>query len=187
VTLVRSIPLRKLFLVPLVAGLILAVCTASSAQDRRAQDDNKKSSGKSAQTATEQKPFGDEISGMYTFLREGEFVQVTVEDGTVSGFVSRYGDRESDKDAFLDQFFSKASLDGKNLAFTTKPVHGTWYEFSGVVARGEAKMPDKEGYWVIQGTLKQNEEDENKRVSAKSREVTFKSFPQESDQDQTPK
>ena len=93
----------------------------------------------------------------------------------------------SDKDAFLDQFFSKASLDGKNLAFTTKPVHGTWYEFSGVVARGEAKMPDKEGYWVIQGTLKQNEEDENKRVFAKSREVAFKSFPQDTDQDQTPK
>jgi hypothetical protein len=122
---------------------------------------------------------GDEISGMYTFLREGEFVQITVEDGTLSGFVSRYGDRESDRDAFLDQFFSKASIEGRKLSFTTKPVHGTWFEFSGEVRRGDAKTPDKEGYWLIHGTLKQFDEDDDKHVSSKSREVTFKSFPQD--------
>ncbi len=102
----------------------------------------------------------DAISGMYTFLREGEFVQITVEDGRLSGFVSRYGERDSDRDAFLDQFFSKASLQGNNVTFTTKAVHGTWFEFSGLVGRGDAKTPDKEGYWIIRGTLKQYDEDE---------------------------
>src|SRR5713226_8645822 len=49
---------------------------------------------------------GAEYSGMYNFLRDGEFVQITVEDkGRVSGFVSRYGDQESDRGAFLDHFF----------------------------------------------------------------------------------
>jgi hypothetical protein len=43
-----------------------------------------------------------DYSGMYSFLREGEFVQVTVEAGRVSGFVSRYGDTESDRGMFLD-------------------------------------------------------------------------------------
>jgi hypothetical protein len=140
-----------------------------------------------ARSAVENQAANDEISGMYTFLREGEFVQITVEDGTLSGFVSRYGDRDSDRDAFLDQFFSKASLTGKKISFITKPVHGTWFEFAGEVSRGDAKSPDKEGYWIIRGTLKQYDEDDSKHVSAKSREVTFKSFPQDVEGDQEPK
>src|SRR5437870_5503673 len=44
-----------------------------------------------------------DYSGMYTFLREGEFVQVTVEEaGRVTGFVSRYGDLRSHKVTFID-------------------------------------------------------------------------------------
>jgi hypothetical protein len=132
-----------------------------------------------SQKTPEQNAFGDEISGMYTFLREGEFVQITVEEGKLSGFVSRYGDRDSDRDAFLDQFFSKASLEGRKINFNTKPVHGTWFEFAGEVSRGEAKSTDKEGYWVLRGTLKKYSEDENKNVSADSRQVTFKSFPKD--------
>ena len=136
----------------------------------------------SAQTAPA--PAKADYSGMYTFLREGEFVQITVENGKLSGFVSRYGERESDRDAFLDQFFSKASLEGNHINFTTKPIHGTWYEFSGDVNRGDARTPDKEGYWIIRGTLKQYDQDETGQVSAKSREITMKSFPQE---EETPK
>jgi len=116
---------------------------------------------------------------MYTFLREGEFVQITVENGKLSGFVSRYGERDSDRDVFLDQFFSKASLAGSHMDFTTKQIHGTWYEFSGDVNRGEAKTPDKEGYWIIRGKLKQYDQDEAGQVTAKSREITMKSFPEE--------
>jgi hypothetical protein len=161
--------------------LVLAfLCLAgtSIAQDRAKN---------SSHNASGQTTFGDEISGMYTFLREGEFVQITVEEGKLSGFVSRYGDRDSDRDAFLDQFFSKASLEGKKVSFTTKPVHGTWYEFSGDVSRGEAKTPDKEGYWVLRGTLKKYSEDENKKVSAETRQVTLKSFPRDLGGDEQPK
>jgi hypothetical protein len=63
---------------------------------------------------------GSEYSGMYSFLRDGEFVQVTIEDqGRVSGFVSRYGDLDSDRGAFLDHFFKQGKLDGNKLTFTT--------------------------------------------------------------------
>jgi len=141
----------------------------------------------SSQKTVEQNAFGDEISGMYTFLREGEFVQITVEEGRLSGFVSRYGDRDSDRDAFLDQFFTKASLEGRKINFSTKSVHGTWFEFVGEVSRGEAKTTDKEGYWVLRGTLKKYSEDENKNVSADSRQVTFKSFPKDLGDEQRPK
>ena len=171
----RSIPLKLSMSHLLATALVLSLCTIASAQRR---------SKHSSDNTAEQKTFGDEITGMYSFLREGEFVQITVEDGKLSGFVSRYGDRDSDRDAFLDQFFSKGSLDGRKISFTTKSVHGTWYEFSGDIGRGEAKTPDKEGYWVIRGTLKKYSEDENKQVSAESCQVSFKSFPQDVDKDE---
>lgn len=126
----------------------------------------------------------EDISGMYTFLREGEFVQVTVEDGDrVSGFVSRYGDSDSDKGTFLDQFFSKAALKDKHLSFTTKPTHGVWFEFDGTVEREPGKTPHNEGYRVLRGTLTQSSEDLNKKTSSKSRQVEFKSFPQDLEED----
>src|SRR6266480_5013158 len=128
---------------------------------------------------TPKKP-AEDYSGMYAFLQDGEFVQVTVEDaGRLTGFVSRYGDLESDRGAFLDQFFKKAKLDGKRLSFTTDTVHGIWYEFKGTVERGEGKNVGDEAYYVLKGTLAQYTTDVNKKTLAKSREVSFKSFPQD--------
>jgi hypothetical protein len=98
---------------------------------------------------------------MYSFLRDGEFVQITVEDGGhVTGFVSRFGDLESDKDAFLDHFFKDGKLDGSKLTFTTETVHGVWFEFTGNVNRGPGKQPGDEAYYVINGTLIEHVSDE---------------------------
>src|SRR2546425_6588593 len=122
----------------------------------------------------------EDYSGMYSFLQDGEFVQVTVEDeGRVTGFVSRYGDLESDRGEFLDQFFKQGKLEGKKLNFTTETVHGVWYDFKGTVERGEGKNAGDEAYYVLKGTLTENRIDESKKVSAKAREVAFKSFPQD--------
>lgn len=119
-------------------------------------------------------------SGMYTFLKEGEFLQLTVEDGgSITGFVSRFGDGESDKGAFLDQFFKTGKLDGNRLTFTTETVHGVAFDFQGSVDRGEGKNPGDEAYFVIKGTLTENISDANKKVNAHSRPVAFKMFPQE--------
>jgi hypothetical protein len=121
-----------------------------------------------------------DYSGMYSFLREGEFVQITVEDaGKVTGFVSRYGDSESDRGAFLDQFFKQGKLDGTKLSFTTDTVHGVWYDFQGTISRGEGKTPSDEAYYIVKGTLTEYQTDADKKVSSKSREVQFKSFPRE--------
>jgi len=123
---------------------------------------------------------GKEYSGMYTFLKEGEFVQVTVEDaGHVTGFVSRFGSGESDKGAFLDQFFKTGKLEGNKLNFTTKGVHGVAFEFKGTVERGEGKNPGDEGYFVLKGTLTENASDADKKVNSHSQEVAFKMFPQD--------
>ena len=125
-------------------------------------------------------PKGTDYSGMYTFLREGEFVQLTVEEGSrVTGFISRYGNLESDKDAFLDQFFKDGKLDDRRVTFTTQTVHGVWFDFKGTVERGEGKSPSDEAYYILRGTLTENSTDDHQKVSSRSREVTFKSFPQD--------
>jgi hypothetical protein len=122
----------------------------------------------------------NDYSGMYSFLQDGEFVQLTVEDeGRVTGFISHYGDRESDRGEFLDLFFKSGKLDGKNLSFTTQMVHGVWYEFKGTVERGPGKNPGDEAYYLLKGTLTQNNTDADQKTSSKSRDVTFKSFPQD--------
>ena len=121
-----------------------------------------------------------DYSGMYSFLRDGEFVQVTVEDqGHVTGFVSRYGDLDSDRGQFLDQFFKTAKLDGKNLTFTTETVHGVWFEFTGTIDRGPAKNPGEEAYYVLNGKLTEYSTDSNKKISSKSRDVAFREFPED--------
>lgn len=133
---------------------------------------------KSQNTVTSAAP--QDYSGMYSFLRDGEFVQITVEDnGKVTGFVSRYGDLDSDRGAFLDQFFKETSIAGHDLSFTTETVHGVWFRFQGAVSRGPAKTVNDEGYYILKGTLTHHSTDANRQDVAKSREVVFKSFPQD--------
>jgi hypothetical protein len=122
----------------------------------------------------------EDYSGMYSFLQDGEFVQLTIEDdGRVTGFVSRYGDSENDRGAFLDQFFRQGKLDGTKLSFTTDTVHGVWYEFVGKIERGEGKSPAGEAYYIMKGTLTEFRTDADKKVTSKSHTVAFKSFPRD--------
>jgi hypothetical protein len=127
--------------------------------------------------AEEAKP-GKQYSGMYSFMEDGEFVQITVEDdGRVTGFVSRYADEEIDKGAFLDHYFRSGKLDGNNLTFVTETQHGLWFEFKGTVERGDGKKPGDEAYYVLKGTLTDNTSDAQKKVISHSREVGLKMFP----------
>ena len=117
-------------------------------------------------------------SGMYSFLKEGEYVQLTMEDGELSGFISRFGDSDSDRGQFIDQFFSKGSLKNDHLTFATKTVHGIWYEFDGTIQKQPGKQPNQEGYRVLKGTLKQHSADAGGSDKARERTVEFKSFPE---------
>jgi len=117
-------------------------------------------------------------SGLYSFTREGESVQLTMEEGELSGYITRFGESDSDKGQLIDQFFSKGSLKENHLSFATKPVHGVWYEFAGTIEVQPGKAPGAEGYRVIKGTLKQHSQDANGKDSARERSVEFKSFPE---------
>ena len=131
-------------------------------------------------TAEQDAKSGSAYSGMYTFLKEGELVQLTVEDaGHVAGFISRFGEGESDKGEFLDQFFKSGKLDENKVSFTTEMVHGVGFDFKGTVERGEGKNPGDEAYFVLKGTLTETASDANKKVTSHSQEVVFKMFPRD--------
>lgn len=168
--------MRKIHVV-FAAALTLSLLSVSP--KLRAQDSAAKSA-ESAPAPDQDTKSGPSYSGMYSFQKEGEFIQVSVEDaGHVTGFISRFGDGESDKGAFLDQFFKTGKLEGNKLTFTTETVHGTAFDFKGTVERGEGKNPGDEAYFVLKGTLTENTTDVNKKVTSHSREALFKLFPQD--------
>ncbi|HEX8816595.1 MAG TPA: hypothetical protein VF753_13945 [Terriglobales bacterium] len=133
-----------------------------------------------AQNPPPAQPAAENISGMYTFLREGEFVQVTVEDaGHVTGFISRYGDSDSDRGVFLNQFFKTGKLDGNKLSFTTETVHLVWFELQADVEHNPQKRPGEEGYRILRGKLTEHQQDADKKEVTKVTDVALKSFPQD--------
>ena len=117
-------------------------------------------------------------TGMYSFLKEGEYVQLTYDEGQLSGYISRFGDSNSDRGQFIDQFFSKASLTGDRVTFATKTIHGVWYEFEGTLSTQAGRQPSQEGYRLMKGMLKEHVADANGRDNVRERSVEFKSFPE---------
>ena len=152
-------------------ALVVALLTVAASRQQ--------SLSSSAQNAATTNAAANDPSGMYSFLRDGEFVQLTLDEGKLSGYISRFGETDSDKDTFIDQFFDKASLDGDRLSFTTKTVHATWYQFGGTIAKTPGKQPGQEAYRIIKGTLIQHMTDAGKADKPQQREVEFKSFPQD--------
>jgi hypothetical protein len=149
--------------------LVTLLCLASVAW---AQPGSPKNSSAGTPAAT----VGD-FSGTYTFLREGEDLQINVQNGKLDGFASRYGDTETDRSVLLQHFFEKSSVAGDEVSFTTDKIHGVWFEFKGKVRRGNAKTAAEEGYYVLEGTITRYETGADKKPSAQSRAVQFRSLP----------
>jgi hypothetical protein len=117
----------------------------------------------------------DDICGIYSFLGEGEFLQINRDENGLTGYISRLGTQESDHGAFLDQFFSSVSVQGHDVTFATKVVHGVWYEFKGRYERGPAQTKAQDGYYVLRGTLTEFTGSEDKSSStSRDRQVEFR-------------
>lgn len=144
--------------------LVLALTLAATAQKNKKTAPNRDAS--------------EDVSGMYSFLHDGEFLEIDLDQNGVSGYISRRGELDSDRGQFLDQFFDKAAIAGHEVSFTTRPVHGIWFEFKGRVERGNAKVRTDDGYFVLKGTLIQFQADAGKSATSRSREVEFKSMAQ---------
>jgi hypothetical protein len=123
----------------------------------------------------------EDISGMYSFLKEGEFLQINLEKTAVTGYISRQGDSHSDNGVFMDQFFARADVQDHAVSFTTRQLHGMWFEFKGKFDRGSAKTKADDGYYILRGTLKELSTNADKSIATKSREVEFKLLAQPPD------
>jgi hypothetical protein len=124
---------------------------------------------------------GGDISGVYSFVHEGEFVQIEVNDGKVTGLVSCFKNENVERAEFVDQYFEQAKLEGSTLSFQTKPAaDGVWFEFSGTVEHGAAIRPADEGYWEVRGKLTEHRKADGK-VTEKVHELTLKSFPEDAE------
>jgi hypothetical protein len=179
---VQLLLLTRKALLPLALAVLPAVCYAQAGLATRGQN-------KAAQedTANATVPHAaEDISGMYGFVKEGEFLQITLDRNSVTGYISRMGDSESDNGVFLDQFFLKADVQGHDVSFTTRPLHSVWYEFKGKFSRGPGKTKGDDGYYILRGTLKElTSNNPEKTVTSRSREVEFKLLAQPQDPDET--
>jgi hypothetical protein len=72
------------------------------------------------------------------------------------------------------------------VSFTTKQIHGVWFEFKGRFDRGQAKSRTEDGYYVLRGTLTEFSAAEGKDATRRSREVEFKLLGQPPDDDIKP-
>ena len=175
--------LRRKALLPLTLVMLAAACHAQAelstrGQNKAAQEDNANAVAPHA---------AEDISGMYSFVKEGEFLQMTLDKNAVTGYISRMGDSDSDNGVFLDQFFAKADIQGHDVSFTTRPLHSVWYEFKGKFTRGPGKTKGDDGYYILRGTLKElTTNNADKTVSSRSREVEFKLLAQPEDSDEAP-
>ncbi len=168
-----------------ILGLVLLL-TQGQIFAQNAQNSDQDSSAHAAAPAPSQAATvaPDDYSGMYTFLQDGEFLQLTIEsDGTVTGFISRFGNQPSDQGTFLNQFFKQAKLQGNKLEFTTQTVHGTWFEFKGVVGHGAKKKLGDEGYYQLRGRLTKHVMGANNKSTSRVSAVVFQSFPPDVDED----
>jgi len=175
--------LRRKIILTLVPVMMAAACHAQAGLATRGQ--NKAAQEDSANAIVPHA--AEDISGMYSFIKEGEFLQINLDKAAVTGYISRMGDSDTDNGVFLDQFFAKADVQGHDVSFTTRPLHSVWYEFKGRFNRGPGKTKGDDGYYILRGTLKElTSNNADKTVSSRSREVEFKLLAQPLDPEEAP-
>jgi hypothetical protein len=94
-----------------------------------------------------------DASGEYSLGESGEAVEIDLEPNHLGGYISRFGDRMSDQGTPLTFFFATSALNGQQLSFTTRKVHGVWFSFVGTIVRGNASTKAEEGYYRLQGRM----------------------------------
>ncbi len=135
-----------------------------------------------AESSAQQSTLPEDVSGAYDFDHINESIEIDILHNKLSGYISRLGDSETDSSTPLAFFFDQSSIDGSEILFQTRVVHGIWYSFQGTILRGNAKIRDDEGYYVLHGVLAthhpQGGYDKAANETIERRTVNFKSMQQ---------
>jgi hypothetical protein len=89
----------------------------------------------------------DDAQGEYQLDETGSVVQITIEDGKLSGYVTKVLDEETG----LTYFFERAAIHGNQVSFATKEVHGISYSFEGQIVRGDSRANTESGFYRLKG------------------------------------
>ena len=190
--------MRSAILLPGLAFLLLVTgpgmsaqqSTSPSLQHRSNSDEDATPANRSSQNSPDSQvsTLPDDVSGSYNFDHRNEAIEVDLDrnDRTgrveLTGYISRLGDEETDSKTPLTFFFDKTSVNGNQISFQTKVVHGLWYSFQGTIFRGNGKTRSDEGYYVLHGTLNQHHPQSPDSKSAdetvEMRTVNYKSMAQ---------
>lgn len=148
----------------LIALLLLA--TAASAQTApvlRSRGENAPRPRTRATKAISTLPAA--ASGEYEMDGHGSVIQITIEHGRLTGYVTKM-----DHETALTLFFDRTTVNGNRLSFATKTVHGLRYSFKGTIVRGDAERVSMDGFYRLVGELTTylDNGSDTERVSLKS-------------------
>jgi hypothetical protein len=87
-----------------------------------------------------------DASGEYELDSDGSVVQITIEQGRLTGYVTKM-----DHEAALTLNFVRSTVEGERISFSTRTVHGLSYSFAGTIVRGDEAVPSKNGFYRMVG------------------------------------
>lgn len=192
----HAVPYRmKCLLLVVVCGVFWCVVAAHAQQagtpswQPRASDDGptqtvSPAAGQKKTTSGEPNvsTLPQDVSGAYAFDHNGESIEIDIDRNKLSGYIARLGDAETDNNTPLTYFFDHSKVDGDQLQFETKVVHGVWYSFTGTIVRGNGETRDQAGYYLLRGKLlvhhPRDERDKTSEETVEQRTVSYKSIAQ---------
>ncbi len=91
--------------------------------------------------------------GEYAFGAPGEVLELDLQDGRLTGYISRRGGADTDRETMLTYFFDRSTIEGTRVTFSTRAIHGVWFSFAGEIARGEDDRRTGAPGYVLTGTM----------------------------------
>jgi hypothetical protein len=146
------------------------------------QDQAEADANNAIDSAREPSSLPNDVWGSYLFDHSNDSIELDLDRNRLSGYITQLGDAETDSNTPLTFFFDQTAIDGGDLSFQTRVVHGVWYSFRGTIVRGEGKTRADGGYYVLRGVLAVHHPASGRDKSAdeiiEKRQVHFKSMPQ---------
>ncbi len=146
------------------------------------QDQSEADANRAIDSAQEPSSLPEDVWGSYKFDHSHDSVELDLDRNKLSGYITQLGDAETDSNTPLTFFFDRSEIDGGEINFQTRVVHGVWYSFHGTIVRGNGKVRTDEGYYVLRGMLAVHHPESGRDKSAdemiEKHEVRFKSTAQ---------
>jgi hypothetical protein len=146
------------------------------------QEQSEADANKAIDSAREPSSLPGDVWGSYQFDHSNDSIELDLERNKLNGYITQLGDAETDNNTPLTFFFDESAIDGGDITFQTRVVHGVWYSFRGTIVRGDGKLRGDGGYYVLRGVLAAHHPQSGRDKSAdeviERRQVHFKSTAQ---------